>query len=78
MAILVAMNIWHAKWAQQRVVLKTKGDNVAALTILVEMRPCGPTMAIIARELALRLAVLSFPPDAVHTPGGAHVLAGRL
>ena len=78
LAILVAIDSWHAKWAQQRVVLKIKGDNVAALTLLVKMRPSGPTMAIIARELALRLAVLSFPPDAVHTPGVAHVLADRL
>ena len=33
LAILVAIDIWHAKWAQQRVVLKIKGDNVAALTL---------------------------------------------
>ena len=35
-------------------------------------------MAIIARELALRLAVLSFPPDAIHTPGIAHIAADAL
>ena len=42
------------------------------------MRPATATIAIVARELALRLAELSFPPDAVHTPGVAHVLADRL
>ena len=44
----------------------------------IKMRPANATMAIVARELALRLAELSFPPDAVHTPGVAHVLADRL
>ena len=34
-------------------------------------------IAIIARELALRLVELSFPPDALHTPGVAHVIADR-
>ena len=42
------------------------------------MRPPDAAHAIIAREMALRLAELSFPPDAVHTPGVAHVLADRL
>ena len=42
------------------------------------MRPANPTIAIAARELALRLAELSFPPEAVHFLGVAHVLAGRL
>ena len=35
-------------------------------------------MGIIARELALRLVELSFPHEAVHTPGVAHVIAGKL
>ena len=41
------------------------------------MRPAILTIAIVARELALRLAELCFPPEAVHPPGVAHVLAGR-
>ena len=51
---------------------------MAALTLLIKLRPHGPQMAMIAKQLALRLAVLSFPPDAVHTPGVAHVAADRL
>ena len=78
LAILVAVDLWHEAWAQQRIVLKIKGDNVTALTLLIKMRPKGPKMAIIARELALRLAVLSFPPDAIHTPGIAHIAADAL
>ena len=57
---------------------KLKGDNVAALTLLIKLRPHGPHMAMMMKQLALRLAVLSFPPDAVHTPGVAHVAADRL
>ena len=35
-------------------------------------------LAIVARELALRLVDLSFPPDAEHTPGMSHVFADLL
>ena len=59
-------------------VLKIRGDNVGALFMVIKMRPPDPKHAIIAREMALRLAKLSFPPDAIHTPGIAHVLADRL
>ena len=46
--------------------------------LCIKMCPANDTIAIVARELSLRLAELSFPPDAVHTPGVAHVLADRL
>ena len=36
------------------------------------------TMAGVARELAMRLVHVSFPPDAVHTPGVGHIIADRL
>ena len=77
-AILVAVDAWAHIWSQQRVVLKIRGDNVGALFLVVKMRPPNATTAIVATELALRLAELSFPPDAIHTPGVAHVLADRL
>ena len=46
--------------------------------MLVKMRLSSPRLAIVAREHALRLIELSFPPDAVHTPGVAHIVADRL
>ena len=58
--------------------LKGRGHNIRALTLVLKMRPANPAIAIVARELALRLAAVSFPPGAVHTPGFAHVLADRL
>ena len=78
LAILVAIDMWSSIWQQNRIVLKVKADNVGALTLLIKMRPGSPKIAIIARELALRLVDLSFPPDAIHTPGVAHVIADWL
>ena len=78
LAILVAVDIWSSLWLQNRIILKVKADNVGALTLLIKMRPGSSRIAIVARELALRLVELSFPPDALHTPGVAHVIADRL
>jgi len=78
LAVLVALDLWAPLWKQKRVALQIKGDNVTALTLLLKFRPSGPEMAIIARELALRLAVLSFPPDAIHVPGVSHKAADSL
>ena len=58
--------------------MKVRGDNVGVLTLLIKMHPTSPTMATIARELALRTVELSFPPEAIHTPGVAHVIADKL
>ena len=79
LAILVAVDLWTKHWQQKRIILKIKGDNVAALYMVIKMRPAlGSGMAIVARELALRLVDLSFPPDAEHVPGIAHILADKL
>jgi hypothetical protein len=78
LAVLVAIDAWSKHWQQDRIVLKVRGDNVGALTLLIKMRPANATLAIVARELALRLIELSFPPDAVHTPGMSHVVADAL
>ena len=58
--------------------MKVGGDNIGAVTLFIKMRTSSLATAIIARELASRLVELSFPPDAVHTPGIAHVIADRL
>ena len=78
LAVLVAIDLWSDKWTDSRINLQVRSDNVTALTLLVKMRPGSPAIAIIAREMALRLIELSFPPDAMHTPGIAHVLADEL
>ncbi len=44
----------------------------------MKLRPPSTAQAIVARELALHLIEVSFPPEAVHTPGVSHVIADRL
>ncbi len=78
LAVLIGIDVWSAHWKQDRIVLKVRVDNVGALTLLLKVRPSIPSLAIVARELALRLVELSFIPDAVHTPGVVHVIADRL
>ena len=80
LAILVAIRLWAHLWARDRIILNLVGDNVGALTLLVKLRPpsSNPAMGVIARELALELAQLSFQPDATHTPGLSHVVADVL
>jgi hypothetical protein len=78
LAVLVALDIWRKHWAEARINLQVRSDNVTALTLLMKMRPGSPQIAIIAREIALHLVEFSFPPDAMHTPGIAHVLADEL
>ena len=83
LAILAAVDRWSQHWKQQRIILKVRSDNVTALVLLIKMRPKSAEdgaskVAIVARELALRLVDLSFPPDAEHTPGMSHVFADLL
>ncbi len=76
--MLVAIDVCAEQWQRDRRVLKVRGDKVGGLTLLIKMRPATPALAIVDRELALRLIELSFPPDAVHTPGVSHVIADAL
>ena len=75
LAVLVALDRWSTRWNDARINLQVRSDNVTALTTLVMMRPGSPNIAIIAREIGLRLVEFSFPPDAMHTPGIAHILS---
>ena len=76
--MLTAIDLWSDTWKQQWIVLELTGDNVTALTLVTKMRPPSPALAIIDRELTLRLVELSFPPDAQHTPGVGHIFADKL
>ena len=39
LAILIAIDLWTKEWHRERIVLKVRSDNVAALTLLTKMRP---------------------------------------
>ena len=60
-------------------ILRIRGDNIGALTLLVKLRPptSNPAMGVIARELALHLAQLSFQPEATQHPGPSPRGGGR-
>ena len=78
LAVLIGISIWSSQWRQERINLRVRGDNVGALTLLIKLRPSSAAQAIVARELALHIIEVSFPPGAVHTPGVSHVIADRL
>ena len=81
LAILIALRLWvdqSSNFSSKRIQLTIRGDNIGALSLTQKLRPKGPTMAIIAREVALILASLSFPPKVDHTPGVAHILDDAL
>jgi hypothetical protein len=78
LVVLIAVRLWLEYIQAHRVSLQVRGDNVGALMLLIKMRPRTPTLAIIARELALSLAFMAFPPKVMHTPGIAHKLADHL
>ena len=78
LAVLIGVSIWTSSWKQERINLKVRGDNVGALTLLIKLRPSSAAQAIVARELAIHLIEVSFPPEAVHTPGMSHVIADQL
>jgi hypothetical protein len=78
LAIFFAVDRWSQHWKQQRIIFKVRSDNVTALVLLIKMRPKSAEdgaskLAIVGKELALRLVDLSFPPDAEHTLGMSHV-----
>ena len=79
LAILVAIREWVPS-SEKRVTLSpvVRGDNVAALSMALKMRPRTARMAIVAREIALHLVHYSFLPAVYHTPGVAHVSADAL
>jgi hypothetical protein len=78
LAILVALRTWVDRWRKQRVNLRIRGDNVGSLLLALKMRPSSPQQAIVARVIALLMTEASFPPDILHTPGAAHIVADLL
>ena len=79
LAILVAIRAWIPS-SEQRVQLcpVVRGDNVAALSMVLKMRPKTAHMGIIGREIALCLVHYSFLPAVYHTPGVSHIIADAL
>jgi hypothetical protein len=76
LCILVALRCWSKFWQSSRIRLLVRGDNVAALQMLLSLKAKGTGPASIARELAIDLGDGTFRPDIIaHLPGVANVLA---
>lgn len=76
---LVALRLWKDRWANKAVHLRLKGDSVTMLTLVVNMRPSTPMLALIGQELALEFASVAFTPViAQHIPGVSNVIADKL
>ena len=78
LALLVGARLWEDLFANRRVSLRVRGDNVGMLTLVVKLRPGNRQQAIVARELALVTSRAAFPPAVYHTPGIAHKVADLL
>ena len=78
LAILVALRFWRSSWLGTRPVLEVKSDNVAALTLLATLKS-SPTSNVVAREIALDIALGSFQPDIIsHSPGVSAIVVDSL
>ena len=79
LAALVAIRVWRSRWQKHRVRLTVKGDNVAMLTLIVNLRPKSAQLQLIGQELALEFCHFSFVPIvAKHLPGVANTVADAL
>jgi len=79
LAALVAIRHWRRRWQVHRVKLMVRGDSVAMLTLVLNMRPHTKAMRIIAQELAIDTAHYSFVPMVTHhIPGIANTIADEL
>ena len=79
LAVLVAFTLWHPHFTSRRCTLQVKSDSISALYMLCNMTSKGLGSIIIARELALLIALCAFRPDIVtHIPGATNLVADEL
>ena len=79
LCLLVALRLWKHHWRTVRVTLETTGDSISALTMMSTFTARGHTTNLVARELALEMADLSFWPDVIsHIPGMSNRIADIL
>ena len=79
LALLIALRLWLPLFRHHRTCVRVRGDNLAALSLLVKMQPHSPALQLIARELALEVSMSSFTPDfAEHVAGISNTIADTL
>ena len=79
LSLLIALRLWLPRFPHNRVRVKVRGDNMAALSLLTKMQPKSQSLQVVARELALDIAMTSFTPDFVeHVAGISNTVADTL
>jgi len=79
LAALIGVKLWQPYWARRATKLRLKGDSMTMLSLVVNLRPSTPQLAIIGQEMALCFAYSAIPPVfAEHIPGVANVMADAL
>jgi hypothetical protein len=79
LAALVALRLWRPIWGRTSLLLKVRGDSMAMLSLIVNLRPSTPQLGLIGREIALEYAQAVFVPViSEHIPGAANIMADRL
>ena len=79
LSLLVALRVWRDTWSRKRVIFETVGDSISALTVASAPKTSGKGASIVACEIALEYADMSFAPSIVkHIPGVANVQADLL
>ena len=72
------MRVWASIWQTRRYTITVGSDNIAALVLAGKLKAKGPR-AVIAREVALHYAEVSFEPRVTeHVPGVANDIADAL
>ena len=76
--MLVALRTWKSFWCSERIKLEVRSDNIAALTLVMNLKGGSKAMNQVARELALDLGDAAYKPDIVMHTGVASSMADTL
>ena len=76
---LVSLRAWKAIWQKPRVILTVSSDNMTSLHLVDNFKASGPSINLIAREVALEYGDSTHRPSRrSHCPGVANKLADTL
>ena len=77
LCFLVALRVWKEFWADRKLSITIRSDNLAALFLGAQMK--FKASALVAKEVALEYSDTSFEPRVFeHVPGISNVLADKL
>ena len=79
LAMLVAIRSWSSTWLGHRAILSVRSDNMSTLAMVAKMQPHSSRINMVAREIALDVAMSTYTPQVVeHLPGIANKAADSL